>query len=201
MARKFLTLVENNITRYTNGGVLFGDIVKLVKGYKSHEAWKSLDSDTQKHIEMLYDTGLNVRIVNIKTKHPSNSPNNDDNRGLTFSIEITTETAPGRFDLENKVTVPRCILQVENPSDANLPPIPNALRKKERRNLKPVPPEENEESLNTPYSKTEFAQVGDSLKRINHTNPMKNTVISSSPAKGAKSPAVDGSYTAQYLPK
>lgn len=198
MALKFLTLVENNITRYTNGGLLFGDKVELVKGYKSHDHWKSLDDATKTHIQMLFDTGLNVRVINIKTKYPTGAPNNDDNRGTCFTVEITTETAPGRFDQENKATVSRDLLTVINPDGANLQPIPDTLRKKEKFDFKPRPPEESEETPNTPYGKTEFAQVGDKLQRINHKSPMKNTVIPSSPAKGHEDPGVEN-YTHQYM--
>ena len=42
MARKFLKLIENTISRYSNGGFLTGDVVELVSNYKSKDSYKKL---------------------------------------------------------------------------------------------------------------------------------------------------------------
>ena len=41
MANKFLNLIEATIERMTNGGILTGDRVQLVDGYKSHEGFQN----------------------------------------------------------------------------------------------------------------------------------------------------------------
>ena len=69
MAKKFLTLVENNITRYNNGGVLVGDVVLPVKNYKSLPAFKMLAPEVQKYVEDFFSMEKNIRITDIKTKY------------------------------------------------------------------------------------------------------------------------------------
>ena len=72
MRNKFLTLVENNITKYTNGGLLVGYVVKLRDGYKSLEYFKTLSGDMQTAITDFFGANdLNKRVINIKTGYPS----------------------------------------------------------------------------------------------------------------------------------
>lgn len=198
MQNKFLTLVENNITRYTNGGILVGDIVKLIDGYKSHESFKDLSKDVQTAIEDFFKANdLNKRIVNIKTYYPTSAPNNDDNRGNCFSVEVAAETAPGRYDKEHKITVPNCILTVVPVDGANLSPVPDSLKKKERRNLKPVPYEEDEEMPNNPYLQTMMSQDGNKLTRGDRKLGNQNITI---PSKTVKSPMVVKGFTSAHKP-
>ena len=58
--------------------------------------------------------------------------------------------------------------------------------------IDPKEAEENEEQQQT------MTQQGDSLKKTNLSNARQNTKIPSSPA--TKSPAVNESYTSQYIP-
>jgi hypothetical protein len=191
MRNKFLTLVENNITRYTNGSILVGDIVKLADGYKSSEHFKDLSKDTQNAVEEFFKANdLNKRVVNIKTYYPTSAPNNDDNRGTCFTAEVAVEIAPGRYYKETKIAVPSFILTRVNVDGPNLAPIPNSLKKQERRNLKPVAPEENEEAPNNPYLQTMMSQDGNKLSRGDRALLNKNVTIPSSPAKGMNSPMV-----------
>ena len=191
MRNKFLTLVENNITRYSNGGMLVGDIVKLADGYKSHEAFKDLSKDVQSAIEEFFKADdLNKRIINIKTYYPTSAPNNEDNRGNCFTVEVAVELAPGRYYKERKISVPNCILSVVKPEGANLPSIPDSLRKKEKINHKPMAPEENEEVPNNPYVQTLMTQDGNKMSRGDKALLNKNVTIPSSPAKGMNSPMV-----------
>ena len=200
MRNKFLTLVENNITKYTNGGLLVCYVVKLRDGYKSLEYFKTLSGDMQTAITDFFGANdLNKRVINIKTGYPSSSPNNDDNRGSCFTVEVAAETAPGRYDKENKISVPSDILTVVKQDGANLVSIPDSMYKKERRNLKPVAPEENEEVPNNPYLQTMLSQDGDKLTRGDRALLNKNITIPSSPAKDMKSPMVPKS-THMYLP-
>ena len=54
MARKFLKLIENTIERYSNGGILTGDMVKLVSNYKSKDGYKSLSDDMKDYIDSYF---------------------------------------------------------------------------------------------------------------------------------------------------
>ena len=153
MPNKFLTLVENSISRYSNGGLLTGDTVKFVKNFKSRDSYKALSDNLKNYIEEFIKTDKNIRVVDIKPMFPSSAPGDDANRGNAFSIVLATELAPGSYDLQNKFTVPSDILMPDN-DYINLPKIPDSIRKKEKLNHKPTPPEEAEESPYNPYLQT-----------------------------------------------
>lgn len=200
MHNKFLTLVENNIHRYTNGTMLVNDLVKLADNYKSKEEFKCLSDDAKKAIvDFFTSNDLNKRIINIKTYYPTSAPNNEDNRGACFNVEVAAETAPGRENREGSITVPSSLLTVIPQDGANLPPIPDSLRKKERRNFKPVAPEEDEETPNNPYLQTLMSQDGNALTRGDRKLLNKNVTIPSSPAKGMSDPMVKG-FAKAYTP-
>lgn len=191
MARKFLKLVENTITRMSNGSFLTGDLVKLVKNYKSKDSYKKLNDAQKEYIDTYFDSDKNYRIVNIKTDALTPGPGNSDNRGTTFYLDIALELAPGRYDNQGKVTVPsECCETIA--TDVNRPPVPDSDRYKNKVQIDPVEAEENEEQQQT------MTQQGDSLKKSEISNPRQNTKIPSSPA--TKSPAVKESYTANYMP-
>jgi len=193
MPNKFLTLVENNITRYTNGGMLVGDVVELASGYKSDEHFKKLSDDMKKAItDFFHMSDLNKRIVAIKTRYPSKNPGDEDNRGDCFSVEVAAETAPGRKDYEHKIAVPSTILKVVPQDGSNLPRIPTSMRKAERINHKPVAPEEDEQVPNNPYVQTLMTQDGEKLTRGDKALANVNIPIPASPAVGHKSPEVKG---------
>ena len=191
MKHKFLALVENSITRYNNGGLLTGDIVKFVKNFKSRDSYKALSDNLKDYIEEFIKTDKNLRVVDIKTMFPSSAPGNNDNRGNAFSVEIAIELAPGSYDLQNKFTVPSDILVPDN-DYINLPKIPGSIRNKENINHKPTPPEEAEESPYNPYLQTLMTQDGDKLTRGDKKLNNVNVAIPSKPAVGANSPMVKG---------
>ena len=198
MPNKFLTLVENSISRYSNGGLLTGDTVKFVKNFKSRDSYKALSDNLKNYIEEFIKTDKNIRVVDIKPMFPSSAPGDDANRGNAFSIVLATELAPGSYDLQNKFTVPSDLVEPFN-TYSNLPNIPDSLRKKERINHKPVAPEENEESaVNNPYLQTLMSQDGNSLRRTDTKLLNKNVTIPSVTVKGANS-MVKG-YNKVYTP-
>lgn len=204
MPNKFLVQVEENIQRYTNGGLLTGDTVKFVKNFKSKDSYKALSDNLKKYIEEFIKTDKNLRVVDIKPMFPSHATGNDQNRGNGFSVEIAIELAPGSYDLQNKFTVPSDILEPAN-DYINLPKVPDSIVKHGKYNLKPVPKpvgenEENEETaVNNPYLQTLMTQDGNSLRRTDLNLLNKNVKIPSSPAKGANTPEVKG-FNKVYTP-
>lgn len=198
MPNKFLTLVENSIARYNNGGLLTGDTVKFVKNFKSRDSYKTLSDNLKRYIEEFIKTDKNIRVVDIKTMFPSSAPGDSANRGNGFSIELAIELAPGSYDLQNKFTVPSDLVEPVN-NYSNLPPIPDSIRKKEKINHKPTPPEEDEEVLNNPYLQTLMSQDGSSLRRTETKLLNKNVKIPAVTAKGANSPEVKG-FNKVYTP-
>lgn len=191
MARKFLKLVENTITRMSNGSFLTGDLVKLVKNYKSKDSYKKLNDAQKEYIDTYFDSDKNYYIVNVKTDTLTPGPGNSDNRGTTFYVDVALELANGRYDNQGKVTVPSDILERID-TGINRHPVPDSDRYDNKVQIDPVEAEENEEQQQT------MTQQGDSLKKSQISNPRQNTKIPSSPA--TKSPAVKESYTANYMP-
>jgi hypothetical protein len=191
MARKFLKLIENTIVKYSNGGILTGDPVRLVKNYKSKESYKKLSDQMKEYIDNFFDSDSNYIAVNIKTSTNAPVPGNNDNRGDEFTVEVARQTAPGRYENQGKVTVSGDLLEVID-YGVNQKPVDPKTRGDNKVQIDPVEPEENEEQQQT------MTQQGDSLKKSNISNPRQNTKIPSSPA--TPSPAVKESYTSQYLP-
>lgn len=191
MARKFLKLVENTITRMSNGSFLTGDLVKLAKNYKSKDSYKKLNDAQKEYIDTYFDSDKNYYIVNVKTDALTPGPGNSDNRGTTFYVDVALELANGRYDNQGKVTVPSDILERID-TGINRHPVPDSDRYDNKVQIDPVEAEENEEQQQT------MTQQGDGLKKSEISNPRQNTKIPSSPA--TKSPAVKENYTANYMP-
>ena len=191
MARKFLKLVENTITRMSNGSFLTGDLVKLAKNYKSKDSYKKLNDAQKEYIDTYFDSDKNYYIVNVKTDALTPGPGNSDNRGTTFYVDVALELANGRYDNQGKVTVPSDILERID-TGINRHPVPDSDRYDNKVQIDPVEAEENEEQQQT------ITQQRDGLKKYEMSNPRQNTKIPSSPA--TKSPAVKENYTANYMP-
>jgi len=191
MARKFLELVENTITRMNNGSFLTGDLVKLVKNYKSKDGYKKLSDQQKEYIDTYFDSDKNYYIVNVKTDALTPGPGNSDNRGAYFYVDVAMELANGRYDNQGKVTVTSDMLERID-TGINRHPVPDSDRYDNKVQIDPVEAEENEEQQQT------MTQQGDSLKKSNLSNPRQNTKIPSKPA--TSSPAVNESYTSQYMP-
>jgi hypothetical protein len=191
MDSKFLKLVENTITRYSNGGILTGDQVELGSKYKSIPDYKNLSDDVKQKIKDLFDSGGTIKVVNIVPKMPSAAPGNADNRGTEFVATIARMTDGARYDNQGKVSLPlNCLKKVDN--GINRSGVPEDAEYDNKVQIDPVEPEENEEWQQT------MTQQGDSLKKTNLSNARKNTKI---PSKSATpSPAVNESYTSQYMP-
>ncbi len=205
MQNKFLNLIESAISRHSNGNLLIGDIVKVVKNYKSKDSYKKLSDGIKDYLEDFLKTDKSLRVVDIKTEMPSRAPGDEANRGSSFNVELATEFAPGSYDLQRKVTVPSDILEPANVYP-NLTPIPDSIRKKERRNFTPVEvdvdgkpgnsgKEEDEETqVNNPYLQTMMSQDGNKLVRGDRSKGQKNIKI---PSVSVKTPMVVKGFEAK----
>ncbi len=191
MARKFLELVENTITRMSNGSFLTGDLVKLISNFKSKDSYKLLSDQQKEYIDTYFDSDKNYYIVNVKTDALTPGPGNSDNRGAYYYVDVAMELANGRYDNQGKVTVPSDMLERID-TGINRHPVPDSDRYDNKVQIDPVEAEENEEQQQT------MTQQGDSLKKTNLSNPRQNTKIPSKPA--TSSPAVNESYTSRYMP-
>ena len=191
MKRKFLKLIEQ-ITDKMNSGFQPGGLVKLASDYKSKDGYKEQNSEQKKYIDDYFDTDSNYIITNVVNKYPSRQPGNDDNRQNFFYITVAREIAPGLHDEKGQVTLTSDMLDTID-LGINRHPVDPKTRGDNKVQIDPREVGEEDE-----IEITRMTQQGDSLKKTNLTNAMKNTKIPSSPA--TPSPAVKENYTSQYMP-
>jgi hypothetical protein len=192
--KKFVNLHESYMRRYQRGGFLVGDVFKFNDNYKSDDSYKKLGKSTQGLITKLIDSGLNIRITDIKDTEPARFPGNPQTSSLDVVLNLALDQGGGRYS--DHVSVPCCLGQsVEY--YPNLLPIPDAMRRKSNVNIKP----EEINTTDTPVSDvpplgTDAADGPDEGRARDMALPKQNVEIPSDPA--TPSPAVT-SYTNQYL--
>lgn len=148
MSEQFKTIAESYITRYTNGGFLTQDTVKLAKNYKSDKHYKKLHKDIKSAIEDMFNQGLNIRVIDIISKDSNGGGNDLSLRGIENAIVIAPEIMPGKTDNNQAITVPSTILEIET-AYPNLPKIPKKFEYQFNAIEKPVPYEFKDSLTNT----------------------------------------------------
>lgn len=206
MPSKFLHLIEATTQRMTNGGILVGDRVDLISGYKSKDSYKELGDSVKKYIDdMFSSTDLNKKVINIKTKYPSRAPGNEDNRGDSFAADVAIELANGLYDNQNAVTIPIDLLEVPQDFLDSLEfgrsPVPDSVKYDNKVQIKPK--EIDEEELNKdPASggiNPRMTQQGDTLKVAELYLPKKNTTIPSKPVQNPQPGPIDVGDVSVYM--
>jgi len=166
---KYEKLAEATLVRYQNGGVMTGDLVKVLPTALKHPLLKDLGAHVKAAIQELIDSKLNLRVGAVKSIHPTTNGYSDGmGSGATDSptnlwADIVIELVPGRWG--NPVTLPIEVLEIL-PTDGNLAPIPDELRHKDKVDIKGKKAEyDNPQKINgIDYTDT-------------HTNPKGNTVL------------------------
>ena len=188
--KRFKIFAESYITRYTNGGFLAQDVVKLTKSYKSDKKFKKLHKDIQKAIEDLFAIGTNVRVIEVISNKPDGAGSDTSARGTDFSCVLAPEIMPGRTDSNCAITVPCSILEVET-AYPNLPKIPQKFMYEFEEIIKPVPyqPKDstvepsdkevkpNKKDRRSNLDQTRKTQQGKSLKKSDTELKNKNIKI------------------------
>jgi hypothetical protein len=200
MEKKFIKLFEATLSRYTRGGFLTSDRVKFIDKALTHDFIKNAPEETKLAIKGLIDSGVNLRVRNVKSHMPAvMGAGNPDDFGYSFNIEVVPEIAPGLYDVNKAVTVPSTLL-VRHADYPNLPPVPDSMKYDNKVQIKPEEVEINDDkTMLTPKSNTHLSDVGgNKLEAGDRELKNVNVKIPSEPAVGHKDPAT---YTAQYLPK
>jgi len=183
MAKRFLKLIENTITKMSNGGFLVGNYVKLASDYKSKDGYKNLPKQTQDYIDSYFDGDNNYKIVNIKTAEVTPGPGNSDNRSMGYVADVAKQTAPGRYDNQGKVTVSVDMLDSVDVEPGNQlgPNVPDSQKYDNKVKIKPeeVDEEDFKNNNNENLSNPRITQQGDSVKGTEVYLPTKNTKIPS----------------------
>ena len=175
MEKKFIKVCESAISRYTRGGILVGDYVEFVKGYKKDEAYTSLHDNVKDAIEELIKSGLRIRVSGIDDYYPVRFPGNPDTANGKVSVKISADHGGGRYIYS--ITVPPCLLTTLD-YYPNLTPFPDSFNKQD----------------NFTHTPEEIKKVDGGIKGGDYSLPTQNTVVK--PTKGKKK---EVSYTANYL--
>lgn len=202
---KFTKLYESAIQRFTRGGLLVGDLVKIKEGAYGDDFFKKQSGNYVEKLKSFSNSGLNIRVSSIKTVRPSYQPGNVYNEGSEFIVDIVLEKAPGLY--YDFITVPMHILEHVD-TGVNLAPVPDSLRYDDRSSTdisELGSAKKGAETLLDPYRQTRTSDIGDGKDTKSHTElGMNNVKIPSSPAEGHKNPSVYApslDYTKNYLPK
>lgn len=132
---KYETIIESTITRFSQGGVLSGDLVKIRKDALKNEKVKANTEPYQKALENAMNTDLNLRVCAVKSIRPTTTGDyggghNSGTRAPTdYFVDIVIEYAPGLW--RDPITVPLEILEIVD-TNGNLSPIPDSLKRKNK---------------------------------------------------------------------
>lgn len=173
---KFTTLLEGVFNRYNGGGFLTGDIVTIKDDYASTDWGKEQAANVLDKIKDFIDSGLTIRVSSVKGSIPAASGSiQQDNQPGPYFCDIIKEISPGLW--HEFITVPASILVINNPDDAGLPPIPDALKRKDDSHIKPSELGEVEQTTSEylPYFQTKNADKGQGkLVPIDAVSPDKD---------------------------
>lgn len=193
MTKKFIPLIETYLQKFTRGGFLTGDIVKIKKDVFNSDFIKRKPEQYKEKLKSWADSDLLLRVSAVKPIRPTNqATGNAEITGSEFDIDITQEIAPGRY--VDFLTIPAEFVEPLEPTSPNLPPIPNSLKRKSKVNIKPEEQETKVQQVSQTYlSDNGKGKLTPGDRSLNNTN----TKIPSLPVD--KSPAVKN-YVHQYLP-
>lgn len=187
MVKRYLTLVETYLSRYERGGFLVGDVFKFSDNFKSSDTYKKLGQNSKDLIDQMIETGLHVRVVGIKDTTSPRYPGNPQTSSADVSLTLALDSGGGRYTHYVNVSP-----DLGEPVSfyPNLPPIPDAVVRKNNTNIKP----KELEPIDHTSNKTD---KGDGkLVDTNLSMPTQNTQLPGNSA--TPSPAL-ASYTHDYL--
>lgn len=134
-------LFEQNFTRFQGGGFLTGDVIKLREGWASDDWCKSAPQQVIDTLTQIAESDLVLRVSTVKAVRPAVSSSVNQSAQIDdFHVDITQESAPGRFS-GVFVTIPQHLIELNGPNDT-LPEIPDSLKKKYDVDIKPQELEE-----------------------------------------------------------
>ena len=138
---KFEAITEATLGRFQQGGIMVGDIVKIKPKALNHPKIKEMGDNVIGNIKMFMDTDLNIAVTALKSTRPSQGDMGDGlGNGSTtaptdFWVDIAVLHSPALKS--DPITVPIEILERQD-FGANLPPVPDSLKRKGNVNIKPI---------------------------------------------------------------
>jgi hypothetical protein len=129
-AQKFLEICESVLTRTERGGFLVGDMVEITD-------FNKIDSDNIRDgLKELVDQGVNIKVVDIVNKYPSDKPGSQLNNSGDVVLVVSGDYGGGRY--VGKFIIPTTCCTVIH-TYPNLHPIPDALKRDNMVTIKPEP--------------------------------------------------------------
>lgn len=123
---KFDTLLESTRGRYTQGGLLVGDLVKVKKEALTSEWAKKQAGNLIEKLREFIETPLNVRVSAVKALRPAVSGSiQAENQVDDYYCDIVIETAPGLY--ATFITLPINLLEYLEQDD-NLARVPDEFK-------------------------------------------------------------------------
>jgi hypothetical protein len=162
--KKFTTLLEGVFRRYQGGSFLTGDIVNIKKDALGHEWAKGQGTNLIEKLKQFLESDLNLRVSSVQAIRPAVSGSvQQDNQVCDYYCDIVQETAPGRWS--EFVTIPSYLLELNNPEDINLAPIPDSMRYDDGTHIKPAALADGKKDApdgdtTKPYSQTRYTDKG-----------------------------------------
>jgi hypothetical protein len=129
-ARKFLEICESVLTRTERGGFLVGDMVEITDFNKIHS------DNIRDGLKELVDLGVNIKVVDIVNKYPSEKPGSQLNNSGDVVLVVSGDYGGGRY--VGKFIIPTTCCKVIH-TYPNLHPIPDALKRDNMITIKPEP--------------------------------------------------------------
>ena len=193
MTKKFTPLLETYLQKFTRGGFLTGDIVKVKPSISSSDFLKKQTQGFKDKLKSWTDSDLLLRVSAIKPIRPTTQGSgNAEITGSEFDVDITQEIAPGRY--VDFMTLPAEFLEPVY-SSPNLPPVPDSFKRKSKVNIKPEEQETRVDQINQTY----LSDNGKG-KLIPGDRELSNTNTKIPSVSVDKSPSVK-SQVYKYLPK
>ena len=127
--RKFLEICESVLTRTERGGFLVGDMVEITD-------FNKIDGNLKDGLKELVDQGINIKVVDIVNKYPSEKPGSQLNNSGDVVLVVSADYGGGRY--VGKFTIPTTCCKVID-TYPNLHPIPDALKRDNMITIKPEP--------------------------------------------------------------
>lgn len=169
---KYKTLIESTMQRFTSGGFLTGDLVKL-KGNAMGSEWaKKQPSNLAQKLKEFAETDKHLRVSAVKALRPAVSGSvQPHNQVDDYYCDIVMEEAPGLY--HQFITLPAELLEYQE-QDINLPELPESLKGKGSTDgeLKELEIESKDDPMD-PVKQT----LGDDIKNKSLTDTNNTDVI------------------------
>ena len=169
---KYSTIIETTMQRFTSGGFLTGDMVKLKKNIMSSEWAKRQPSNLLEKLKEFAETDKHIRVSAVKALRPAVSGSvQPHNQVDDYYCDIVIESVPGLY--HDFMTLPAELLEYQE-RDINLPELPDSLRHDD--NLQHEPKELSAEDVEDENSPVVNEDPVHSMTDSNYTDvPAPNT--------------------------